>query len=176
MRSYHNFENRPRALGKDLPAVWILSAERANLPEAENARRMAELQRVAQARRLHLSEGTGSWEGKQERVLILRDTPAARDVVGWALQRFEQDAVLFVDANRVAWTVSSKQQDAAKSGRVFRLGAGAKIGPRQITGRGVFPAEKLGTLTLWPGEGKPATQGWTHVDGYYYYVPEPDNA
>lgn len=83
--------------------IGIVSAERANLPAAENAARTRALRAEATRRGIAFGPCLGMWQGHGESsTLIDASGHAGRAFLRWALAAFNQDAVLYVDRARKA--------------------------------------------------------------------------
>lgn len=130
-----------RARVENVPVV-IMSAERRTETAGVNALRTLRLQEMLDRAGIPWKEARGVWQGQRETSLIvLCQGAAARRILRATAVAFDQDAILYVDRAR-------KARLWHRDGRVTSLG-------------------RLVASPVPPPEG---VDGYTVVDGTYYYA------
>lgn len=112
----------------------ILSAERSDLPDEENAQRSAFLLRQLESENIAVIPVRGRFEGSPEHAVLVFDTDEYRDEAIHRLARaYQQDSLLRVDANRQAYRESLSDGSYVPLGTFREVSAAQAARLRAVT-------------------------------------------
>ena len=120
--------------------VIVFSAWRADKPEQVNRDSVEYVKNVLDRRGIPYRSAQGCYKGQTEPAIVVIDTDATRDAVQGLAWLFEQESLLYVDANRAA---------------------------RLETPGGTL-IDTLGVLRAVPEHVAKARDAWTRVDDRFY--------